>query len=108
MGSGCEGFKKIFIYLIDFAWQCWVLVAGRGLSPVVSSEGHPPVVERGLLIAVDSLVVECGLSSCMAHGLGCPRGMWNLPGPGTERVSSARAAGFLTTGPPEKSHLWGI
>ena len=95
MGSECVGFFNIFIYLIDFAWQCWVLVAGCGLSPVVSSEGRPPVVERGL-------------SSCVAHGLGCPRGTWNLPGPGIEPVSSALAAGFLTTGPPEKFRLWGI
>ena len=43
MGSECVGFFNIFIYLIDFAWQCWVLVAGCGLSPVVSSEGRPPV-----------------------------------------------------------------
>ena len=30
-------------------------------------------------------------------------GMWDLPGPGMEPVSSALAGGFLSTGPPEKS-----
>ena len=30
------------------------------------------------------------------------RGMWDLPGPGLEPVSSALAGGFLTTAPPGK------
>ena len=31
------------------------------------------------------------------------RGMWDLPGPRIEPVSSALAGGFLTTAPPGKS-----
>ena len=33
------------------------------------------------------------------------RGMWDLPGPGLERVSPALAGGFLTTEPPGKSPM---
>ena len=38
----------------------------------------------------------------MVHGLSAPvvRSMWDLPGPGLERVSPALAGGFLTTAPP--------
>ena len=44
---------------------------------------------------------EHSLSSC---GLVAPRhGMWDLPRPGTEPMSSALAGGFLTTVPPGKS-----
>ena len=33
-----------------------------------------------------------------------PVRMWDLPGPGIEPMSPALAGGFLTTGPPGKSH----
>ena len=69
------------------------------------------------LLAVASLVVEHGLSSCgsraperrlssrgtRAQSL---RGMWDPPGPGLEPVSPALAGRFPTTEPPGKSRLF--
>ena len=60
-----------------------------------------------------SVVVACGLSSCVSWALehrlsSCGTwaqllcGMWDLPGPGIEPVSPALAGGFLTTVPPGK------
>ena len=60
----------------------------------------------GLLIVVASLasvVVAHGLSRCGTQAQ-LLRGMWDLPGPGTEPVSPALAGGFLTTVPPGKPH----
>ena len=112
MGLRYCGIFKIFMYLINFVGSAGPslrgLHCGAWLSLIVLSEGHSLVAVPGLLIAVASLVVERGLSSCMARGLACPWGSWNLPGPGTKPVPSALAAGFLTTGPPDKSRLWGI
>ena len=36
---------------------------------------------------VDSVVV--------AHGISCPGGMWDIPGPGIEPMSPALESGFL-------------
>ena len=44
-----------------------------------------------------SWALECWLSSCGA-GAYLFRGMWDLPGPGTESVSPELASGFLPTG----------
>ena len=41
----------------------------------------------------------------MAHGLKLLSGMWDLPGPGLEPVSSALAGIFLATEPPGKSYF---
>ena len=49
-------FKKIFYF-----WLCWVFIAARRRSLVVSSRGHS-LLQRGLLIAVASVVAEHGLS----------------------------------------------
>ena len=64
-----------------------------------------------LLIAAASLVAAWApvvaarrLSSCGAWAY-LLRGMWDLPGPGLEPVSSALAGRFLTTVPPGKSHM---
>ena len=62
-----------------------------------------------------SVVVAHGLSSCGSRALehrlsSCGarasllRGMWGLPRPGLEPVSSALAGGFLTTVPPGKPY----
>ena len=63
------------------------------------------------------VVVVCGLSSCGSWALECRLsscgaraqllcGMWDLPGPGSERMSPALAGGFLTTAPPGKSQIF--
>ena len=46
-----------------------------------------------------SVVVARGLSSCGTQA-SLLRGLWDLPGPGLELVSSTLAGGFLTTVPP--------
>lgn len=103
VGAQVSGFFKIYGPLI-LGWQGWACCgafsyARRAFwSGVVFSNCVKRVTSlaavRGLLIAVASLVVERGLSSRMARGLACPRA-WNLPGPGTEPVPSALAAGFF-------------
>ena len=50
-----------------------------------------------------SVVVAHGLSSCGAQA-SLLHGMWDLPWPGLEPVSSALAGGFLTTAPPGKPY----
>ena len=59
------------------------------------------VVARGLS-SCGSRALERRLSSCGAWAQ-LLRGMWDLPGPWIEPVSSALAGGFLTTAPPGKS-----
>ena len=51
-----------------------------------------------------SFLFDCSGSS-LQHSASVivARGMWNLPGPGTEPVAPVLAGRFLTTGPPEKS-----
>ncbi len=55
----------------------------------------------GLLIELNSLVAELGPSRCGAQAY-FPHGMWDLPRPGTEPVSSTLAGGLFTTEPPRK------
>ena len=68
---------------------------------------------------VGSVVAACGLSSCgvcaleragsvvVVHGLSCPAACGILvPQPGIEPTSPALEDGFLTTGPPGRSHVW--
>ena len=52
---------KIFFYLLIYFWLRWVFIALQCLSLVAASGGYSPVVVRGLLIAVVSLVAEHGL-----------------------------------------------
>ena len=42
-------------------WLCWVFVAARKISLVATSRDYSPVVMRGLLIVLASLVSEFGL-----------------------------------------------
>ena len=85
-------FVVIFkFYLFIYLWLHWVFVTASGLSLVVVSRGY-------------SIVAVCRLNSCSTEAP-VPLGMWNLPGPGIESVSSALAGKFLTTGPPGKSQI---
>ena len=72
---------------------------GRGYSPVVVRKAS-----------------HCSSLCCLAQALGAwasvvgtpwvwlPLGMWDPPRPGIKPMSPALAGGFLTTGPPGKSH----
>lgn len=59
-----------------------------------------------LLVVVASLAVEhrfWGVGSVsVAHRLSLSHSTWNLPGPGTEPVSSSSAVRFKSTVPPGK------
>ena len=46
----------MFFFVVVNFWLPWVFTAVRGLSLAAESRGYSPVVVRGLLIAVDSLV----------------------------------------------------
>ena len=60
------------------------------------------VVAQGLS-SCGSRALERRLSSCGVQAeLLC--GMWDLPGPGLEPVSTALAGGVLTSAPPGKPH----
>ena len=63
-----------------------------GPSLVVASRGYSLVAVSGILIVVAFLAVHgsCGEWDQLL------RGMWNLPGPGIEFVSSAPAGRFST------------
>ena len=104
-------FFFLIIYLFIYLWLCWVFVSVRGLSLVAASGGHSSSRCVGLslpwpLITVASLVAEHRLqmrrlSSCGSRAQ-LLRGMWDLPRPGLEPVSSALAGRFSTTAPPGK------
>ena len=62
--------------------------------------GYSLVVVFGLLIEVACFQAQTleHVGSVVAVQAELPPGMWNLPGPGVEPVSSELASGFLTTG----------
>ena len=89
----------LFLTVPGFCCCAWAF------SLVEASGGYSLVAVQEPLIAEASLVVSQGLKGTRAlevvvHGT---RGMWDLPGPGTEPMPPALAGGFLTTGPPGKS-----
>ena len=88
-------FKINLFNLFIYFWLCWVFVSVRGLS----SCG-----EWGPLTIAASLVVEHRLQTRRLSSCGSRaqllRGMWDLPRPGLEPVSSALAGRFSTTAPP--------
>ena len=64
------------------------------------------IAVHGSLTIAASLVTEHRLQTRRLSSCGSwtqlLRGMWDLPGPGLEPVSSALAGRFLTTAPPGK------
>ena len=107
----------VFFFLIYF-WLCWVFVAARRLSLVVASRGRSSFRCVGFSLQwllwlwsmgsrptgfsiCGSRALECRLSSCGARA-SLLRGMWDISGPGLERVSPALAGRVLTTAPPGK------
>ena len=70
---------------------------GRRGSSLVWRSGFP---SQSLLLW--SLGPRCTSISRCGTWASLPRGLWDLPGTGTEPVSLASAGEFLTTGPPEK------
>ena len=110
----------------SFLWLCWVFIATRAFlqlqqAGVILHWGVGASCCRGFscgrawslglggfssctrgLSSWGSWTLEHRVGSCGARsGLVAPR-VWDLPGSGTEPVSSALAGGFFTTEPPEK------
>ena len=70
-----------------------LFIAVRGPLTIVAS----PVAEHRLQM---HRLSNCGSRAQLL------RGMWDLPRPGLEPVSSALAGRFSTTAPPGKSHIY--
>ena len=117
ISSSCIFFINLFIYF----WLCWVFVAACRLSLVVASRGYPSLQCVGFslrwLLLLRSMgsrcksfsscglwAIECRLSSCGSRA-SLLRGMWDLPGPGSEPMSPELAGIFLTTAQPGKPFL---
>ena len=84
----------------------WVFIALLGLSLAAVSRAYSSLRYTGfslqwlLLLRSTSSRAQfssCGTQAWLLHS------MWNLPRPGTEPMSPAKAGRFLTTGPPGKS-----
>ena len=99
-----------FIYLFIYFWLCWVFFAAHG---VWASHCGGFSCRARALGTWASVVVAHRLSSCGSQALErrlssrgtkaqLLHGMWDLPRPGLEPMSSALADGFLTTAPPGK------
>ena len=99
-------FKKTALYLFMCVFGC----AGSSLSDVCflyfwlveatlrcsARASHCSGFSCGRARALERMLSSCGTRAYL------PRGMWDLPGPGTELASPALQGGFLTTGPPGK------
>ena len=103
--------ESIFIYL--FIYFLFLAVWGlrfsvRGLSLVVASGGHSSSQCADLSLS-RPLVAEHRLQTCRLSSCGSRaqllHGMWDLPRPGLEPVSSALAGRFSTTAPPGKPSI---
>ena len=94
--SHCGGFSCCGAHSSRHAGS---VVAARGpqsaWASIVASHG---LSSHGLR-ALESRLSSCGARAWLLHG------MWDLPGPGNEPMSSALAGIFLTTVPPGKSLL---
>ena len=122
------GFEKrnLHSFFFFFFWLCWVIAAAQAFLQLQETGGYSlvavcglltamasPVVEFGLQGIQASVVVACGLRSCVSPALehrlnSCGAGaqllsgMWDLPQPGVKPVSPALAGRFFTTEPPGK------
>ena len=109
----CQIFFKFYLFICLFIYLfIYLFMAVLGLrfcARAFSSCGKwGPLliaVRRPLTIKA-SLVAEHGLQTCRLSDCGSRaqllRGMWDLPRPGLEPVSSALAGRFSTTEPPGK------
>ena len=84
------------LVLLNKKIKCiYLFLVARRVSLVAVNEGCYPATVLWLLLMVASLVVERELEGVWAlavvHGLSCPLGIWNHPGPGIEPVSPALA-----------------
>ena len=89
---------KIYLFIFGYVGSLLLL----GLFLVGVSGVYSLAMVLGLLIMVASLIVEHRLSNSGTGSL-LLRGMWDLPGPGTEPVSPELAGRFLSTVPPGES-----
>ena len=96
-------FFKIYFYL--FMAVLGLRFCARAFSSC-GERGPLFIAVRGPLTIAASLVEEHRLQTCRLSNCGSRaqllRGMWDLPRPGLEPVSSALAGRFSTTAPPGK------
>ena len=84
--------NPIFFFFAGRGWTLhWVFVAVLGLSLVAVSGGYSSL--RWLLLLRSTGSRRTGFSSCSMWAQ-LLRGMWDVPGPGTEPVSPTLAGGF--------------
>ena len=83
---------RFFFFFAGRGWTLhWVFVAVLGLSLVAVSGGYSSL--RWLLLLRSTGSRRTGFSSCSMWAQ-LLRGMWDVPGPGTEPVSPTLAGGF--------------
>ena len=113
----CYVFVFNFCLFCIYFWLHWVFLAALRLSLAAARAGYSPVMVHGLLIAVAS---RCRARSLglWASGIAAQRSVVAVrqlncsvacgilvPQPRIGVESSALQGGFLTTGPPGKSHI---
>ena len=109
-------FLNLFFNLLSVQLR-WVFVSACRLSLVEASGGYSSLRCVGFslqwLLLWSTGSRHAGFSSCGSQALEnrlssrglrawLLRGMWDLPGPGSEPMSPALAGGFVTTVPPGK------
>ena len=109
---------RLIDWLIDLILGlCWIFTAALGFSLAMTSDGYCLVWCLGFsrcrlqtLGMRASVVVAHGLISCgsqtLEHGLSCSPACGTFLEQRTEPISPALASGFLTIGPPGKSHMF--
>ena len=100
-----HGHSFFFFLNLFYLWLCWL----RGLSLVGGKRGPLFIVVCGPLTIAASLVAEHRLQTRRLSNCGSRAqllcGMWDLPRPGLEPVSTALAGRFSTTAPPGKPSM---
>ena len=100
-----------FIYLFIFMAVLGLRFCARAFSSC-GKWGPFFIAVRGPLIIAASLVAEHRLQTRRLSNCGSRvqllRGMWDLPRPGLEPVSSALAGRFSTTAPPGKPFFFNL
>ena len=91
------------LFFLIYFWLYCIFLAACGLSLVAPSRGYSSLgcldfSLHWLLLLQSTSSRHAGFSNCNAWAwLFC--GMWDLPGPGIEPMSSALAGELITTGP---------
>ena len=98
-----------YLFVCLFIWLCRVLVAACGIFHCGVQAlrcGTRASFQLWCVGPRACRLSSCGVQGSRAHRFSCPVACGILvPQPGIEPVSPALEGGFLTTGPPGKSHV---